>query len=62
LCFERILNELDNADAVDADLATIAVDAGSALDKLADLVDANVVREAVSVSVAVDLKYYRQKL
>jgi len=48
------LNELDNADAVDADLATIAVDAGSALDKLADLVDANVVRQAVSVSVAVD--------
>lgn len=48
------MNELDDADAVDADLATIAVDAGSALDKLADLVDANVVRQAVSVSVAVD--------
>lgn len=56
------MNELDDADAVDADFATIAVDAGSALDRLADLVNANVVREAVSVSVAVDLKYYRQKL
>lgn len=48
------MNELDDADAVDADLATFAVDAGSALDRLADLVNANVVRQAVSVSVAVD--------
>lgn len=49
------MNELDNADAVDANLVIIAVDAGSALDSRADLVNANVVRQAVSVSVAFDI-------
>jgi len=47
--------QLGNADAVDTDLARVAVFAGSALDGVAVLVDANMVCWAVSVSVAVDL-------
>jgi len=52
---EYFIKKLDNADAINADLAISAVDACSALHGNAALVGANVVRRAVSVSVALDL-------
>ena len=55
----RDVGGLNDADAVDADLALGAVHGGSAIDLDAVLGDADVVLKTVGVSVAVDLKWVK---